>query len=442
MRFAIISLEGVSLWAAARLQDEGHDVIVYHAPPAAKPLTDPEHKHIGEGIVPIARTWDQVVAYKPEVALFDGSDYGAKADTLRAGGVPVIGSCMFWDRLEKERVYAMKLAEHCGMAVPEYKEFGSLTDSMAFVKSQPEDVRWFFKTDRDLGPSLTCGGKREALLARLQYVRAKKGDRIKHILQKGVDGIALSTAGYWNGSTFLRPWEGTLERKEFGNDDTGPKTGCSMNAVWFYPNETKVVEELHFDKLAEVFRRFDCPPGIVDVNAQLSFEDGKAYFLEFTPRYGYDAEPTASLLLEIEYGDFLARLAEQTLPLAPFSLEAAAMSIRLSVPPYPYEDAHGELGLPLLGIDELWGKKNFIAYGVRKVSDAYELADPAGTIGLSCAVGTDLEAMNKRCVKFAKDLDIADLGYRTDAGVALAKDLADVRKAGYPAPLIEGGVPA
>ena len=97
------------------------------------------------------------------------------------------------------------------------------------------------------------------------------------------------------------------------------------------------------------------------------------------------------------------------------------------------------LGFPLIGVDELWGEKHFMAYGVRAGKDSeFELADPAGTVGLSVAVGTDLETMNKRCVKYAKDLDVADLGYRTDAGAALIKDLADVRKAGYPAPMLDG----
>jgi phosphoribosylamine-glycine ligase len=438
LKFGIASHEGVTLWLAARLQDEGHDVLLYHLPPVAKPYSDATFKQNGAGIVPLARTWEQFAAEEHDIVVFDGTDYGRKGDELRRRGVSVIGGCPFYDRLEKERAFAFKVAAECGMAVPKYHSFTAISDSMAFVKTRPADEVWFFKTDRDLGPAFTAGGDREKLLARLSYVQKSKGDRIKHILQEKIDGIAISTAGWWNGSTFLRPWEGTLERKEFGNDDTGPKTGCSMNVVWMYPNDTEIVKELHFEQFADVLRKVGAPPGIIDINAMLSYDDGKAYFLEFTPRFGFDAEPAASKLLRVECAEFFSRLCERTLPVAPFDLGSASMSIRLSVPPYPDESGHCEPGLPLLGLDGLW-EKRFMAYGVMQTEQGgYELADPHGLVGLSSAVGGDLETMNAQCVKYAKSLGIADLGYRTDAGARLLEDLAAVRKAGYPSPLMAG----
>jgi phosphoribosylamine-glycine ligase len=437
---------------AARLQDEGNDVLVYYMPP--KPMLTPEERYIGEGIINVAKTWEQFATWarggfnEPSaVAVFDSSDHGHKADELRARGVAVIGSSVYCDRLEGDREYAFELAQACGMAIPKYHAFSTVSDAIAWLRARPADEEWFFKTHRLLDASVTGGGDRARLTARLTYVRAKYGDRIKNVLQEKIDGIAISTAGYWNGQTFLRPWEGTLERKESGNDDTGPKTGCSMNVVWFYPNETQIAREIHFDKLAEHLRKNYAPPGIYDINAICSFTDGKVYFLEFTPRYGYDAEPTAQRLLDVPYGDFLFRLTEGTLPMAPFTLERAAFSIRLAVPPYPFEVPYGVLperkslfGLPLLGLDGLWAQRDrdrFIAYGVMERDGGYALADPSGLVGLASAVGTDLATMNAACVKYAKGLGIADLSYRTDAGAALAKDLAAVRKAGFPTPRID-----
>ena len=335
VKIGVVTLEGVSLWAAARMQDEGEDVLMYHAPPIENPFATPPGRHAGEGIVPLAKTWEQFVAWRPDIVFFDCSDYGKRADDLRRAGIAVFGSCAFYDKLEKNREFGIEIARSIGIDVPEYFVFNSITEALAWLASRKADEKWYFKTDRDLGAAFTAGGDKERLTARLKYVRANKGDRIKHILQRGIDGIAISTAAYWNGVSFLRPYEGTLERKEFGNDDTGPKTGCCFNVVWMYPDTPQIALALHFDKLAQVLSGNQCPPCIIDVNAMLEFGSGKVYFLEWTPRLGIDAEPTAQLLLTIDYGEFIARLCEATLPLAPFKLEDAAYAIPTPVPPYP-----------------------------------------------------------------------------------------------------------
>jgi hypothetical protein len=446
MKFGVVSLESSeSLWAAVRMADEGNHVLMYHAPPITNPFASPNGRRVGEGIVPLAKTWEQFVAWKPDIVFFDCTDYGKRADALRSSGVAVFGSCTFYDKLESDREFGIQIAQSIGVEVPEYFTFNSITDSISWLQERPSKEKWYFKTDRNLGSEFTCGGDKKNLTARLKYIRTNKGDRIKHLLQKGIDGAVLMVSTYWNGHTFLRPWMGTLERKEFGNDDTGPKTGCAVNVVWYYPEVPQIVIDEHWDKLAEVLRKHECPPGNVDMNVIIEFTSGKPYFLEWTPRLGIDSEPTASRLLTIDYSEFIARLCEATLPMAPFKLEDAAFAIRLSVPPYPnvpnvIDEKHSPIGLPLVGLEgSLWGEKHsdlFIAYDIKAGEDGYECGDPAGLIGIASAVGRDLEAMNKRCVTFARSLGIADLGYRTDGEIVLKKDLAAVRRAGYSAPLL------
>jgi hypothetical protein len=445
VRFGIVSLEGVSLWIASRIQDEGDDVMLYHMPPHDAPFKDALHKTTGQDIVPLAKTWEQFIAYQPDHVIFDCSDFGEKADALRRSGFSVFGSCKFYDRLEKERSYGIRIAQLIGMEVPEFYEFGTISQSLAWLASRPSDEEWFFKSDRELGAAYTQGGNRERLTATLKFVRNSKGDRLKHILQKKIDGAVLMTSTYWNGQTFLAPWMGTLEKKEFGNDDTGPKTGCSANVVWMYPDIPKIVLDEHWDRLAEIFRKEQAPAGNIDINTICSFDDGKPYFLEWTPRYGIDSEPTAQRLLTCGYGEFIARMNEATLPMAPFRMDEAAYSIRLSVPPYPYEPTNmtptqPPVGLDLIGIKgSLWGERprdRFVGYGLRAGENHYQCSDPFGLLGIASVTGTDLERMNESCVAYARGLQIPDLGYRTDGDVALAKDLAAVRRAGYEAPLL------
>ena len=365
---------------------------------------------------------------------------------LRKAGSTVFGASAFFDKLEKDRDYGMRIAEKIGMTLPEYYTFGSITESLKWLQDRPSDEKWYFKTDRELGAAFTAGGDKAHLSARLKYVRASKGDRIKHLLQKAIDGADLSTAFYWNGRTFLLPAEGTLERKEFGESDTGPKTGCAMNLMWFYSDVPKVVHEQGWAKLIEIFRAEQAPPGIVDINAILG-DDGKVYFLEWTPRLGIDAEPTAQRLLQIEYGEFISRLCDATLPVAPFSTDNCAYSIRLSVPPYPYEpnkvdEKNSPIGLPCIEIQpgkSLWGRNvrdRLVAYGLQNVDGEIQCADPFGLLGIASAIGTNLDTMNDACVKYAKDLRIPDLGYRTDGAKMIRKDLAAVRATGHEAPTL------
>lgn len=392
----------------------------------------------------MATSWAQFIEWEPDVAYFDCTDYGDRADALRRSGCTVFGAAKIYDRLEKEREFGIEVARACGMEIPDYHTFGRITDSIAWLAGRPADEKWYFKTDRELGAAFTAGGDKERLTARLRWIAKTKGDRIKHLLQKEVVGAELMTAGYWNGTSFLYPFEGTLERKAFGNDETGPKTGCACNVVWFYDHTPQIVDDAGFEKLAEFLRKHDAPPAIIDINAIISFGDGKTYFLEWTPRLGIDSEPTASRLLTIDYGEFIARLCEASLAFAPFTTDKYAYSLRLSVPPYPYEplkvdEQHSPVGLPLIGINgSLWGRRSsdrFIAYSVMD-DYGYKCSDPFGLLGVSSCTGTDLEEMNKACVRYARSLGIADLGYRTDGEVALKKDLARVHKAGHKAPLM------
>lgn len=409
-------------------------------------MATPAHRFTGRGIVPVATTWSQVTAFAPDVYYFDCTDRGLQADMLRKAGSTVFGASAFFDKLEKDRDYGMRIAEKIGMTLPEYYTFGSITESLKWLQDRPSDEKWYFKTDRELGAAFTAGGDKAHLSARLKYVRASKGDRIKHLLQKAIDGADLSTAFYWNGRTFLLPAEGTLERKEFGESDTGPKTGCAMNLMWFYSDVPKVVHEQGWAKLIEIFRAEQAPPGIVDINAILG-DDGKVYFLEWTPRLGIDAEPTAQRLLQIEYGEFISRLCDATLPVAPFSTDNCAYSIRLSVPPYPYEpnkvdEKNSPIGLPCIEIQpgkSLWGRNvrdRLVAYGLQNVDGEIQCADPFGLLGIASAIGTNLDTMNDACVKYAKDLRIPDLGYRTDGAKMIRKDLAAVRATGHEAPTL------
>lgn len=441
MRFAFVSLEGTSLSYWSRLKDEGHDVKVFIKPRL--------QKQVGDGIVSKANSFTELVAWaheKPSVVVFDSSGEGEKAEALRKQGLLVMGGSQFCDRLESKREWGEQFAKTLGIKVPETHPFDTISSTIAWLKSHDDGRTWYFKSDKYIDASTTFGGPADEIIYWLENLRGKAGDRIKNIIQEKIDGIAISTGMWFNGTEFLDPVEGTIEHKKFMDGEIGGSTGCSLNVLWFYEKYPKIAERLHFREFAPLFRKFGASPGIYDINAVINKKDGQPYFLEWTPRFGYDSEPTAQRLLHGDLGQFFYGLAAGKAPESPFSTSECAFGVRLSVSPYPFEHLDDVdlkktcIGTPVRGIDGLW-KDHFVAYGIG-LDERGEtvMKDPWGLVGIATAVGGDLEEMNEEVLDFIKDdLNIPNLQYRTDADKVLSKDIEELRKVGYPThPAIEG----
>ncbi len=436
MRFAIASQFACATSWWARLQDEGHDVRVW--------IAENSHKTIGDGIVQ-KLSWENLVAWAREgecAMLFDSSGLGAKADEVRAHGIPTLCGGSFMDKLEKDRSFGFRIATEAGMDLPPFAEFRSISECIAAAPHVDRPV--YFKSDKYLGADAThkCENAQE-LVEYLEGVRAAHGDAMTCMLQAKMDGVAYSTARWWNGRAFVGPFEGTIEHKALMNDDVGPSTGCSFNATWFYDDENPAIAQaLRWENLAAIFRKHDAPAGLYDVNA-VALDDGHAAFLEWTPRLGYDSEMTVARLMP-NLGEFLAAVALGT-NLPQVDTESLAYAVRLSVPPYPSEDVkrdekaspHGKVRIG--GTDGLWDK-HFIAYCVRRNGDGLEMASPEGIVGLSLAVGDDLEAMEDACVEYAGEMSnhcSVRLQYRTDGAERIAEDAERILDAGFEIP---GGI--
>lgn len=441
MRIGIASYFGCGLSIWTRLQAEGHDVRVWIQPQS--------HKSIGEGIITHAGQFPELLAWckdgarsgTPTLMLFDSSNLGDKADEARKAGLAVVGGGSFCDKLEKDRDFGFKIAREAGCNIPEFKEFPSISATMAWAKSQ-EIPPVFWKTDKYLTGDTTHGAENSAeLVEYLEGVQRDFGDRIKNIVQKKIDGTPLSTARWWNGKDWVGPYEGTYENKKFMNDDVGPSTGCSFNAVWFYDEEEpKIARLLGWEKLSDSFRKNEAPAGLYDINAVVDHE-GEAWFLEWTPRFGYDSEPTSFRLIP-DLGAHLYCVAYGHTPAEPSG--SLAYALRLSVPPYPWEhgskdDKGSAHGTRVLGVDGLWDG-NFIGYCLRIGDLGLECAGPEGVVGLSLAVGEDVEDLGQETLDYAKSLNVAGLGYRTDGAKDCAEKGAELAAAGidvHPGLLVE-----
>lgn len=426
---------GLSWWA--RLHDEGHDVRVYVEPN--------EEKRNGDNIVPKFTSKEEWEWWAREqndtVVFFDFSGKGDYADELRARGLLVVGGGSFCDKLEKDREFGFHVAKTANIRIPDYKSFKTISAAQAHAND--DDGLLVFKSDRYLDSSATYVGEdAEDLVCNLEWIKTRFGDTIPCILQKKIKGVAVSTEAWWNGQTFLDPFIGIIEHKKFLNDDLGPSTGCALNAVWYYDGECDLANRMHWRDLEPVFRLNNAPPGIYDINAMLSEDDGEPYFLEWCGRLGYDSEPVSMRGLELGLGDFLEDLALGRTG----KIDATAdllYGIKLTVSPAPWEHVEelreGKqtcVGTPVPGARSVW-EKDFLGYGIAAYEDEgekYYVSDPYGIVGIAFAKGPDLSKLGPKALASAKVLRISGLQLRTDGASVIAADARLARRIGYNLP--------
>jgi len=430
MRIGIVSHFGYALSFAARLQDEGNEVMLWNDNATRKGLL-----RVGDGLVNKAGGYEELLSYVkeadgPALLFFTDSSLGERADDARKSGVHVIGGGKVCDRLEQDRDWGQKIVEDCGVMLPEARDFSTVSDAIEYAHTLG-DTEVYWKSDRFLESDATYGAKSgEDLATYLQRIRRKYGNRIRCMVQDKIDGVPVSTAQWFNGKEFVGPVFGTIEHKKYMNDDVGPSTGCSLNAVWTHPEQSELAGKLGWPEFAATLRQAEAPPGIYDMNSVVD-DDGNAYFLEHTPRCGYDSEPTAFRLL----GDltrFLWFVA--TGQGSPGDISShIAYGVRLSVPPYPWEhvkhDSHETpIGVPIQGADGLWDG-HFIPYQVMASEDGLAVACPEASVGLTLATSRVLGVAHNVAIDYAKtELRVPGLCYRTDGDFVIREDAKALRK--------------
>ncbi len=444
-RFVVIDPEATALSFVARMLDEGSEVLHY--------VHQHQSREIGRNLVLQTDSLHQALAWAkraPTVAVFASSGMGKAAndvaigaDEFRKMGVPTLCGGSFCDRLEKDRVFGEEIAKAAGCRIPPTKTFATIGQAIAFARTVGDEA-WYFKSDKYLESDATFGGHDGQELADyLAVVQKKFGDAIPNLLQRKIPGVALSTACWWNGRQFCGPFESTIEHKKFMDGDLGSSTGCSFNAVWFYEAENpKIAKSLKWANLTKLFLEHKAPPGLYDINTIVAEKAGpwgpagEAYFLEWTPRFGWDSEATSLRLLETTMSEFFEKMAHGAIDKVPVSTKELAYAVRLSVQPYPYEhlkdDKNTAKGVRIGGADGLWDG-HFIAYCVG-LSDAGELyvADRWGLVGLSLATGTSLSKLHDEVMAYAKDeLRVPSLQFRTDGAKCIVKDAKALKALGY-----------
>lgn len=327
------------------------------------------------------------------------SVFGPVADKLKKDH-RVIGASVVTEDLELDRRKGMELAKEMGFTVPEYHEFKKLKDGIKFLRDKQE--MWVFKPNNNKEFTYVENFAGELLTKMLN----KRISECEYILQKKIDGAEVSTE-VWIGTQGPRHFNHTIESKTLMDANLGPAIGSQSNTI-FIKNESGLLTA-PLTRMADYLK----PKGYLgpcDANAIV--RKGTAYFLEWTPRFGYDALYCLLTLLKGSLSDFFLKDFK-----ADFH-SGYAVSQRISIPPYPYANP---------GLRRILAKDTFIKNRLDRspffwaqdiYSDAGEIkcAGADGILGVVTARDKNLEAAWAKVYSAIKKLKIDSyLQYRVDA---------------------------
>lgn len=429
MKILFISKAADGYCLAHRMALEDNEVFFW--------VEEAKSKGTGKGLdnPKLVDSWNPYVK-KADMIVFDMVGMGKIADTLRKAGKKVIGSGEIADKIELDRTFGMELVKkYTDADVSEFHEFNKVREGIKFL-TKNEDLFVFKPLDNKFNKwTYVPRHTNEDLIDFLNNFAKLHGDNNEYIFQKKVEGIEISTEGWWNGKDWILPFNHTMEVKRFMDGNKGQQTGCQGSVVWIAKEDNEIVESI-LRPVEDILKKSSYV-GCVDVNCIVDKEN--IWFLEFTSRFGYSAIQTLLALREGTITDFFCDIASQKSEELPLKTEEYALSVRISMPPYPHE-------FNMKNMKELNNIKA-INYDMESDDDVESIwfsdvmfrpdGTPvlAGTDGVVCdvsGIGNTIKAAKKVVYKKIEEIVLPlDIQYRGDIGDGVQEKIEELTKMGW-----------
>lgn len=412
-KFLILSESGSGAGLALRLSTEGHE--------SKMKIFDSDYDGLGGGLIDGADEYST-----GQIVIADCVGFGHVLESYRDAGIPIFGGGIFADRLEADRGFAEEVMHKSGIEVPESENAATWEEAAKLVKKYADKSgKVVIKPEGALSglvPSYVASDEKDAL-SMLKIMEKNASNEVNLTIQEFIEGVAVSTEGWFNGHDWAEGmFNHTIERKQFLAGDIGPSTGCTGNVVWPCDSKDPIVKQTLL-LLTDVLRKH-LYVGPIDVNCVVNKEG--VYGLEFTPRFGYDAFPTLLYgLCDFNFGAFVGELvlgADCDASLSP----GFAAGVRLGLPPWPSEKFHGEVGVPIRGIDEE-NKQYFYPYEVALVDGELRSSKGFGVLGVMNYEGSSVGEAFACVYKQIAKLQVPNLQYRNDLCEACLEDYRELR---------------
>ena len=415
MEILFVSKSGDALPLAIKLADK-HRVKFY---------VKKKGSRMGEGLVKMVPSWRPHLK-SADFVIFDMVGLGSLADLMRRKDKIVLGGGVFNDLIELDRQKGTELMQKAGITVPETWSFKSVEEGKKFIKAKRDryvlkplgnqDTMWTYVAQMDDSKDLV-------------YMMDTAPLPDGYELQKFIDGIEVSTEGWFDGEKFVGPFNHTMERKRFMDRDKGPSTGCMGNVVWFADGDKLVEQTLmkvqpYLNKMAYV--------GPIDINCIVTKD--KAYGIEWTARFGYSA---LWALLECFDGDFATwsyGFAQGKQKEMPVKKDNWGVAVRLTVPPYPTDTEYlSEMvckDWPLFFEDKAW-PHIWLADAYRSTDGVFKVAGVDGVVMEVTAKSNILREARRRCYRTIDRVVLPNKQYRSDIGLRCWSDIPKLEEWGW-----------
>jgi len=347
--------------------------------------------------------------------------FGPVADKIRSAGKTVIGCTAWTEELEMDRYKGEQLAKKIGIKLPTTYGFKSLSKGINFLK-QHTNTMWVFKPDNNKDLDLTYVEHFPGeLIQKMSYeYKSRLGGQIEYILQEKVDGIEISTEGWFNGNEFTN-FNHTLENKKMMSGDLGLSIGSQSNLVWVKKNMNGLLVE-EIKKLAPYLKKSGYV-GPIDINSIVD-KNGIPYYLEITSRAGYDALQNLLNLLNTKISDFFTNGFQGKF------FNGYSASERITIPPFPYMNRKllRDFAKGVLVSGDL---SNMFLEDILLDNGQIRCSGADGIIGACVARNMDtIKVWDGVYNNIGKLRISSDLQYRTDARNKITKRLIKLQKLG------------
>jgi len=415
-----------------QLQAAGHDVRVHVGDAAC-------HRTLG-GLITRVDDWREHLDWLREVGedgiiLFETAHDGPLQDVLRRDGFNVIGGSAFGDRLENDRAFGQQWMRAAGMQTAASHEFTSFAAAADFVLRRRR--RYVFKLSGGNFPSsrnyvgiMDDGSDVLGLLR--DYEVNWPGETPTFILMDHVTGVEVGIGAYFNGEDFMDPVCLDWEHKRFFEGDLGELTGEMGTLVTYRGSEA--LFDVTLRRMAGPLRAGGYV-GYININTIVN-DDG-IWPLEFTCRFGYPGFAILSALHAEDWGMLFGRMIRRD-NMAFATHPGYAIGVVLSVPPFPYGGAGGDLpsaaGLPILFRDRLTDQEQQHLHfdEVAEIDGRLRTTGPLGYVMVATGAGDTVQQARSRCYRLVERVAIPNLRYRRDIGMRfLEQDGATLRRLGW-----------
>lgn len=411
MNILMLSKNGDGLGIAQKLVEEGHEVNVW--------IKEPGFKFAGMGIV------NRVTGWRPHLpsadfVIADMVGFGNIAKTLDKFEVMHFGFNEIADTVELDRSKQMELFRKVGISIPETHEFSTPNEALDLLDEWGGAKGWVVKPSGNLDTGRTYHAHDKDTY---KWVLEQYSGSQSLVVQRFMDGVEISTEGWFNGSKWLEPFNHTFEEKRLFPNNLGPNTGCMGNVVVQAGND-KLVKEL---KKLTTFLSLANYRGPVDLNCIVN-EQG-IFALELTPRLGYDAIEALHEIMNEPMTDLLMGVASGSKENIRLKDGFVSMAVRLAIPPYPFKKADpNERGLPIKGLPSTKTLAHYYLTDVHKERDKYKWAASDGALMKITGSAKSVKSARQLTMQRVKKVDVMGAFWRDDIGSRVDSDVKQLQE--------------